>query len=244
MAQDAAPSATPRPTPRPPAPTTVPLSRTPEWEARVTKTNKEAAARAKEIGIVFEGDSITSAWPSKGKAIWQGWNKSCGTVDFAIGGDRTENVLWRIEKGQLDGLNPKLVFLMIGTNNIKGSSAQEIANGVEAIIKEYRKRLPEAVIVLQAIFPRSEKPDDELRSKAAAVNALLAKLADGKKVVYMDFGKDFLKPDGTIGVEMMPDFLHPTSKGYDIWAKAIQPVIDTHFPGKSSPTSTPGAPNP
>ncbi len=108
-------------------------------------------------------------------------------------------------------------------------SAEQVAAGVKAGIDGDRARCPDAVILLQAIFPRSEKPEDAFRVKVKAVNQIISQFADGKKVIYLDFGDKFLQPDGTLTREIMPDFLHPSAKGYEIWADAIQSVIDKYI---------------
>ena len=112
------------------------------------------------------------------------------------------------------------------------NSVEEIAEGVKAIVQEYQKRCPEAVILLQAIFPRGEKASDPLRAKVKAANEIISKLGDGKKIVYIDFGAKFLDAEGNMPREIMPDFLHPSAQGYQIWADAIQPLIDQYCPAK------------
>ncbi|WP_231871528.1 GDSL-type esterase/lipase family protein [Planctomyces sp. SH-PL62] len=148
-----------------------------------------------------------------------------------MGGDQTQHVLWRIQNGELEGLNPEAVVLMIGTNNAGSSPADDIAAGVEAIVAELRKRLPESDILLLGVFPRSEKPD-ATREKLQKVNARIAKL-DGGKVHYLDIGKAFLQEDGTISKEIMPDFLHLSPKGYELWAEAIEPSLSKLVDEKS-----------
>ena len=101
---------------------------------------------------------------------------------------------------------------------------------MKAVVADYQKRCPQAVILLQAIFPRAEKPTDPLRAKIKEINTLISQFGDGKKVIYVDFGDKFLAPDGTLSREIMPDFLHPNARGYQIWADAIQPTIDKFFP--------------
>ncbi len=233
---------TPSPTPTPES-ATVAATRN-DWVNRVTANNEAAQARAKEIQIVFDGDSITDAWPRAGGGIWKERYAPLGAVCFGISGDRTQNVLWRLNNGQMDNLNPKLVLLMIGTNNFRSDSPEGIAAGVAAIVAEYRKRCPEAVIFVQGIFPRGQKADDPLRAKAKETNALIAKLADGKHVIYEDFGDKFLNEDGSMSKDVMPDFLHPAGKGYAIWAEAIQPVIDKYVPMSAATGGTPAAATP
>jgi lysophospholipase L1-like esterase len=203
-----------------------------DWVQRVFNTNAKAHQQAADIELIFDGDSITDFWQGTGKEVWAERYGKLHAFDFAISGDRTQHVLWRLAQGQADGIHPKLVVLMIGTNNMGDNSAEEIADGVKAIVAEYQKRCPDAVILLQAIFPRGEKPDHPFRPKIKAVNEIIAKLADGKKVVYLDFSDKFLDAEGTLSREIMPDFLHPSAKGYHIWADAIQPVIDQYVPAK------------
>ncbi len=201
---------------------------------RVKANNERAHQQASSIKLVFDGDSITDRWQGNGKEVWAQRYDKLGAFDFGIGGDRTQHVLWRLAQGQMDGLKPKLVVLMIGTNNIGSNTNEQIAEGITAIVNEYRKRCPDAVILLQAIFPRSETTNSGMRGKIKAINAIISKLHDGKKIIYADFGDKFLNADGTMSPEVMPDFLHPSAKGYKIWADAIQPIIDTYFPTKRS----------
>lgn len=182
------------------------------------------------IELIFDGDSITDGWRGKGKAVWEANFANRRAFDFGISGDRTQHVLWRLSKGQLDGLDPKLVAIMIGTNNIRSHSAEQIAEGVATIVKEYQKRCPNAVILLQAVFPRGQNAQDSARAMIKDINQRISALGDGQKVIYVDFGDKFLQPDGTLSAEIMPDFLHPSAKGYEIWAEAIRPVVDKYCP--------------
>lgn len=195
------------------------------------KTYMEARAKVTQpITVIFDGDSITDGWQGGGRKIWDKTFASRGAFDFGISGDKTQHVLWRLSQGQVEGLDPKLVLIMIGTNNLGSNTAEEIAEGVGAVVAEYRKRLPNAVIVVQGIFPRGQSPADPSRATIKKINEMIAKLGDGKKVVYVDFGDKFLAADGTLPAEVMPDFLHPSEKGYEIWAEAITPVVDTYCP--------------
>lgn len=203
-----------------------------EWFQRVHDNNQKAHAVAGTVQLIFDGDSITDGWQNGGKAIWAERYGKLNAFDFGISGDRTQHVLWRLAQGQTDGMSPKLIALMIGTNNLGANTVEEIADGVKATVAEYQKRCPQAVLLLQAIFPRAEQPTDPARAKIKAINQILSKLGDDKKVVYVDFGDKFLNPDGTMSKEIMPDFLHPSAKGYQIWADAIQPVINKYFPAK------------
>jgi len=203
-----------------------------DWPARVMATNEQAHKVAATTELIFDGDSITDGWHGGGKQIWTERYDKFHAFNFGISGDRTQHVLWRLEQGQADGMHPKLVALMIGTNNLGSNTAEEIADGVKAIVLDYQKRCPEAVILIQAIFPRGEKADNPFRAKIKAINQIIATLADGKKVVYIDFGDKFLDAEGNLPKDIMPDSLHPNAKGYQIWADAIQPVIDQYLAAK------------
>lgn len=195
------------------------------------KGNMERLANTpRPIELVFDGDSITDGWQGRGKEVWAKNFADRRAFDFGISGDRTQHVLWRLDKGQVDGLDPKLVAIMIGTNNLGSHSAEQIAEGITAVVKEYQKRCPNAVILLQGVFPRAQSPQDPARAKIKDINQRISALGDGQKVIYVDFGDKFLEPDGTMSAEIMPDFLHPSAKGYEIWAEAIKPIVDKYCP--------------
>ncbi|MCX6960460.1 MAG: GDSL-type esterase/lipase family protein [Verrucomicrobia bacterium] len=200
------------------------------WLERVKGNNDNAAKIAEEIHLVFDGDSITDNWHKAGKQIWLEHYAKLGAFDFGISGDRTENLLWRLSQGQLNKIHPKLVLLMIGTNNLISNTNEEIAQGIKAIIDQYRKLCPDSVILLQGIFPCGNEATDPSRTRIKEINKIIATYADGNNVRFLDFGDKFLEADGTMSPEVMPDFLHPSAKGYQIWADAIQPVIDQCFP--------------
>lgn len=184
-----------------------------------------AIAREGAAELVFLGDSITAGWNSK-KEIWDAAFGTYKPANFGIGGDRTQHVLWRITNGELDGIKPKAVVLMIGTNNVGSDSAEGIAAGITKIVQTIRSKQPQAKILLLAVFPRGEKADSNpQRDKLKEVNAIIAKLDDGKAVYFLDIGEKFLQPDGSLTKEIMPDFLHLTAAGYQIWADAIGPKL-------------------
>lgn len=201
-----------------------------DWVTRVKGNNDNASKNAEGIHVVFDGDSITDRWHKAGQQIWLKHYAKLGAFNFGIGGDRTENLLWRLSQGQLNGIHPKLVLLMIGTNNLQSNTNEEIAQGIKAIIDQYSKFCPDSVILLQGIFPRGHAATDPSRSRIKEINKIIATYADGKNIRFLDFGDKFLEADGTISREVMPDFLHPCAKGYQIWADAIQPVINQYFP--------------
>jgi lysophospholipase L1-like esterase len=133
-------------------------------------------------------------------------------------------LLWRVQNGELEGIQPKVAVVMIGTNNLAQNQAEEIAEGIKLIVQEIRSRSSKTKVLLLAIFPREEKPG-VLREKLQRVNAIITKLEDGKNVRYLDIAERFLQPDTTISQDIMPDFLHLSLRGYEIWAEAIIEVL-------------------
>jgi lysophospholipase L1-like esterase len=185
-------------------------------------------AKAGNIDLLFLGDSITEGWVNnkEHKAVWDKNYGSQKAADFGIGGDRTEHVLWRMNHGELEGISPKVVVLMIGTNNTGNWSADEIAAADTKIVKQLHEKLPTTKVLLLAIFPRGAAATDPVRAKIKSINEQLAKLDDGKATRYLDIGGKFLDADGNLPKDIMPDALHPNAKGYEIWAAAMQPLLD------------------
>ncbi len=189
-----------------------------------------------EAQLVFLGDSITHGWDGKGKAIWTKEWAPLKAANFGIGGDRTEHVLWRLENGNFDGLKPKAIVLMIGTNNtghqgrpqkeLNGAvyecTAEQTAEGIKAILAQLQKKCPDAKILVLGIFPRGADKNDKFRQQNEATNAIVKGFADGQKIFFLDVGAKFLEPDGTLSKTIMPDLLHPNEKGYQIWSDAIK----------------------
>jgi lysophospholipase L1-like esterase len=228
------------------APTTAPLpepadepavkqDRAHKPDTHFLELHRSFIKRGKEgpIDLLFLGDSITEFWlsgPYQAPKIWQEHYWKYRPADFGIAGDRTQHVLWRIADHEFDNLHPKVVVLMIGTNNTAGNTAEEITAADVKIVQQIHEKLPEAKLLLLAIFPRGADPADPkvapLREKITAINTELAKLDDGSKTRYLDIGSKFLDADGKIPVDVMKDALHPTPKGYQIWADAMQPLLD------------------
>jgi lysophospholipase L1-like esterase len=148
-------------------------------------------------------------------------------ANFGIAGDTTQGVLWRMQNGELEGFKAKLIVLMLGTNNINRNPVDEIVDGDRLIIEEFKKRQPQAKVLLLGVFPRNADPANPLRATIKEINSKLAKLADNNKVFYTDIGEKFLTADGTLTTEIMADGLHPTAKGYQIWADAINDKVKT-----------------
>jgi lysophospholipase L1-like esterase len=196
--------------------TTIPEQKDPNRHEEFLKV-----ARAGGVDLLFVGDSITDGWRGTGKSVWDKFFLPLKAANFGIGGDRTEHVIWRMRNGELEGIQPKLVVLMIATNN--GDPAPDVAAGIKTILSDIHDRHPRSKILLLGIFPRSEKPD-AARAKNDEVNKLIAKFvtfSETRRVAYLDIGSKFLTADGTLPRDIMPDFLHPNEKGYQIWADAI-----------------------
>lgn len=198
----------------------------PRHEAKLAevRAHREAGRR---VDLVFLGDSITQGWENDGKAVWAAHYAKYNAVALGFGGDRTENLLWRLRHGELDGMAPKAIVLLIGTNNT-GDRLEDPAltvAGIRANLDEIRRRQPQAKVVLLALLPRDEKPDGLLRRHNAQVNALLPALADSRQVVFLDIGRALTNPDGTLSKTILPDWLHLSPQGYDIWARGLEPTL-------------------
>ena len=178
-------------------------------------------AKAGNIDLLFVGDSITDGWRRGGLEVWNKYFAPLKAANFGIGGDTTQGVLWRMQNGELEGFKAKLIVLMLGTNNINRNPNADIAEGDRLIVEEFKKRQPQAKVLILGVFPRGVEPANAFRSSIKEINGMLAKLADNRQVFYMDIGEKFLTPDGTLTAEIMPDALHPNLAGYQIWADAI-----------------------
>lgn len=188
---------------------------------------KAIAAKGEKIDLLFIGDSITQGWEKEGAATWQKHYAQRNAFAIGFGGDRTENVLWRLQHGALDNMSPKLVVMMIGTNNTghRHEKPATTAVGIKRLIAEIQQRQPKAKILLLAVFPRDEKPEGKLRQINNGINAIIKKYADNKRVFFADINSVFLTPDGVLPKDIMPDLLHPNEKGYDLWAEALEPHL-------------------
>src|SRR5579871_318875 len=189
-------------------------------------------ARQGRTDIYFEGDSITRRWGATDYpellANWNanffGWN----AADFGWGADRIQNMLWRLDNGELDGVNPKVVVLLAGTNNVgnasPGSDAADITRGIQAVVNTIQRKAPAATIILMGIFPRNDNM--AVMPMIDAINANLSQLVDGKRARYLNINDKLAGPDGTLLEGMMnADKLHPAVKGYQVWADALKPVF-------------------
>lgn len=206
---------------------TTPEERTdPLGKDQFREINADLEKLGPEIDLAFVGDSITRRWRGDGnKEVWNKYWGSYRAVNMGIGGDRTQNVLWRLKNGQLDGYQARVFVVMIGTNNCWGPNtvSEEVAAGIKAIIDLIQTKHPEARILLLSILPVGQKPNPG-RTTRDEINSLISNF-HGESVEYLDISARFLEPDGTISEDVMPDFLHLSPKGYEIWAEAIQDKV-------------------
>jgi beta-glucosidase len=196
------------------------------WMPRHQQKLADLAAQG-EVDLLMIGDSITHGWETAGRAVWDEFYAGRKAFNLGFSGDRTEQVLWRLAHGAVDGIHPKLVVLMIGTNNTghRQDRPAQTAAGIRAILDDLERRLPAAKILLLAIFPREAAADAELRKLNDAVNERIAGLADDEKIFFLDIAGAFLSPDGSLSEEVMPDLLHPNETGYRLWAEAMEPTV-------------------
>jgi len=189
-------------------------------------------AKSGPIDLLFLGDSIVACWANS-PHIWDHYFGPYQPANFGIGGDQTQHIIWRIDQGELDGITPKVVVLLIGTNNTYYHSAEEIAAGQREIVRRIHEKLPHTKILLLAIFPRGPRLKDnpplrtftERMAIINAVNADLAQLDNGDSIRHLDITKDLTNKDGTIPDCVMPDQLHLSAAGYQIWADAMHPLL-------------------
>ncbi len=218
------------------------------WDRRHAAKLREIAAGPREYDCVFIGDSITHNWEGwsdpadvaavaaayasgelkfpngPGRAVWDELRRKFSLLNLGVGGDKTQNVLWRIAHGELDGYRARLVSLMIGTNNAE-DSPEDRADGIRAVVRAIADKQPSATILLTPIFPTGPTRDDPGRISREKTNRLVRDLASGGRVVWLDFNDRFLGPDGSLSPAMMPDLLHPLEAGYRIWADALLPHL-------------------
>ncbi len=202
----------------------------PRLDANSMLAHAQLVEKAKAGGIdsYFEGDSITRRWGANDypqllanwKKNFHGWN----AADFGWGADRVQNILYRLNNGELDKVNPKVVVLLAGTNNLGNATADDIAKGLQSTVQTIRTKAPDSTIIVTGIFLRNDKM--EYVPVIRQINAELAKMADGKKLRYLDVNNKLADAQGRLLEGMMnPDKLHPAEKGYQIWADALKPVF-------------------
>ena len=196
------------------------------------------------VEVLFLGDSITHRWEVEGKAVWAELPAPWKVAEYGIGGDRTQHLLWRIGAGkELAGIDPKVIVVLIGTNNIGNNSPAEIEAGANAILIELRKQKPNSHVLLLGLLPRGGMPvppgdrvapAESLQPKVVEINGRLAKF-DDDTVTYLDLGSKFLDGDGGLPQKLMPDYLHLSSEGYAVLAEALRKPVDDLLSGKPAP---------
>ncbi len=208
---------------------------TPRTDSNSMKAHEQLLEKAKQgkIDIYFEGDSIARRWDALDYPKFiENWNENFhgwNAASFGWGADRTQNILWRLEHGELDGVNPKVIVLLAGTNNVdkqprSAAAIKEIVRGIEAIVRVCQEKAPNATIILTAIFPRFDNP--EVIPTITEINQQLAGLADGKRVRCININDRLTDANGHLREGVLgPDKLHPTLKGYQIWADALKPIF-------------------
>lgn len=197
------------------------------WHAQRHQAINQVVAKAHgDVELVFIGDSITQAWEGAGQSVWDASYGNRSAVNLGISGDRTEHVLWRLDHGNLEGISPKVAVVMIGTNNIghQKHTTAEVLAGVQAVVRRIRELSPQTTVLLLDIFPRGAAFNID-RGRVLQVNQALARLHDGKHVVFLPIGHVFLEDDGSIDPAIMPDGLHLTTAGYTRWRDAIEPTL-------------------
>jgi len=216
------------------APADRPLPRTDQNSLTAHAQLLEKAAKG-GIDVYFEGDSITRRWGATDYpeflANWKqnffGWN----AADFGWGADTIQNILWRLQNGELDGVNPKVIVLLAGTNNVgrtnpPGSDAakvDDITKGIKAVLDVMQAKAPRATIILMGIFPRND--NIAVMPTINRINANISKFADGKKIRYLNINDKLADKDGKLFEGMMGDGLHPSLKGYQVWADSLKPIL-------------------
>jgi lysophospholipase L1-like esterase len=214
------------PASKPPVAAATPAART-DANSRTAHEQLLEKAKKGKIDVYFAGDSITRRWGATDypnflanwKENFHGWN----AANFGWGGDSVQNVLWRLKNGELDKVNPKVIVVMAGTNNIGSTKPEDIAEGIKAVLDVCREKAPDAVVILMGITPRNDNP--AANANIDKVNEKAAKLADGKKVRYLNINDKLADKDGKLLEGMSPDRLHLSVKAYQVWADALKPIL-------------------
>jgi lysophospholipase L1-like esterase len=190
---------------------------------RFLELNQRVKDSQGQAEVIFVGDSITEGWEGNGKDVWAKYYAPRHAINLGIGSDHTQHVLWRLDHGNLDGLKPKAAVVLIGVNNIPdtNNTPRQILEGVTAVVRKLREKLPDTKVLLLGIFPFREDFCAQ-RGEALQINQALHKLDDGQSVRFLDIGYLFIQPDGKIPKEMMRDYVHPTAAGYRLWAEAME----------------------
>lgn len=203
-----------------------PEDREEEWWVQRHRERLQLAATG-EAELILIGDSITHGWEDIGQALFAKYYAHRAPLNLGYSGDRTEHVLWRLQHGELHGLKPKLVMLLIGTNNTghRQDIPQHTAHGIRAILDEIHTRVPAAKVLLLGLFPRGATTDDPQRVLNRQINEIISGYGEDSYVEYLDLGDTFIDEKGNLKQALMPDLLHPSSAGYGAWARAMEPRL-------------------
>ena len=206
---------------------TSPEPRPAKWWQDRHQAKLDGLKSVEQVDLLWIGDSITHSWENGGKQVFSEYYGERNSYNIGFSGDRTEHVVWRLQNGEVQGIAPKLIVMMIGTNNTghRQDKPEHTAAGIRMILDELAERLPDSKVLLLGVFPRDQKPDGKLRKINVAINELISKFADDEQVFFKDIGDQFLEEDGTLPKSIMPDALHPNAKGYKIWAESIEADI-------------------
>jgi N-acetylglucosamine-6-sulfatase len=194
------------------------------WKQRWDEKNKEAnTPEAKKAKVVFLGDSITQAWEDQGKQAWDKHFAPLGALNWGFSGDRTEHLIWRLQNGDIQRINPEAAVILIGTNNTGHDQrpAEETVGGIKRTLDDLAWKWPNTKIILMSVFPRGATRDDPLRKINSQINEQVKTLADGKRVHGLDINERFLDKEGHLSKEIFPDLLHLAPAAYDTWAEAV-----------------------
>lgn len=203
---------------------TIPTKSPKDWWLRYHNRYNDLAKQG-NIDLLFIGDSITNNWTDAGRDVYKQFYAHRNVAHFGVNSDTTQNVLWRLDHTDYSNLKPKLVILMIGTNNSGSNTSTEIAQGITAIAQRIRKYMPQSKLLILGIFPRGEKPTNPLRLVNVGTNSIIKYLHNNDMIHYLDIGDAFLTKDGILTKQISPDSVHLTPRGYSLWANAIEPKV-------------------
>ena len=204
------------------------------WANRFMSRRREADSfQGRTVDVAMVGDSIIHFWEWKHPQSWAKFTEGRTAINLGYGGDRTQHVIWRIEHGELDGYKAKNVVVMIGTNNNSpdGANPTNVLNGIVKIVDLVKARQPGARIILHPIFPRGCSPEPSKKHAAAqkrneTTNALLREYAAAHpEIVWVDFNAKLVDGSGWVPRRLMPDEVHPSDEGYEIWMQALLPNL-------------------
>jgi len=211
------------------------LAQTPRTDQNSQTAHTQLVEKARKggIDIYFEGDSITRRWGTSDaqyKDFLANWNQNFfgwNAANFGWGADKIDNILWRLQNGELDGVNPKIIVLLGGTNDLPqgGEEAQRtVTHGIRAVLDTIEQKAPNAVVILMGITPRNDVGTD-VAATIDKINTELARFADGRRIRYLNINGKLADKDGRLFDGMTVDRLHLSVKGYQVWADALKPIF-------------------